>query len=431
MGKLVLKGGEGFDKLLFYIFVFFLPSQLGKHYWPSFSFIKGLKVDYYSPTVYFSEVLLWGVILFWFFRKRKKLGEELKRLFRERRLLIILTGGFLFGNILKAEVGEAAILKVGRLVEMGFIFWYGRKEIKRKDFKKLVVILGIGVILEAGICLGQIIKQASIGGVFWYLGERSFNLGTLGIAKAVVKGREILRGYGTFSHPNSLAGYLVLTLFLMMILYEKAESKGKRMAFFMRAVFFGGVLGVIMSYSKAGIMGGLVLTGIMAVKIKKGKRVVFLGIIFLVLGLRLWQGVERMVFFEKQSVKRRREMIKESVDIFLESPILGVGLNNYIYKGAEKGMETKKGTRIYQPEHNVYLLVLAETGVFGFFGFLLIIGYFLKEGIKEGGWFLGGIFFILTVSLFDHYFWTLIQNQYILALFLGEGASKFEKKEKR
>ena len=47
-----------FSKLLIWLIVFFLPSQLGLHFWPSFSRAAGIRLDYLSPTLYFVDLLL-------------------------------------------------------------------------------------------------------------------------------------------------------------------------------------------------------------------------------------------------------------------------------------------------------------------------------------------------------------------------------------
>jgi hypothetical protein len=38
--------------------VVLLPTQLGKHFWPFFSFIYSLKIDYLAVTVYFWDLLV-------------------------------------------------------------------------------------------------------------------------------------------------------------------------------------------------------------------------------------------------------------------------------------------------------------------------------------------------------------------------------------
>src|SRR3989338_6605244 len=52
--------------LLIFLFIFLLPTQLGKHFFLDFSSISGVRVDYLAPTLYLADVV--SLILFWLFR---------------------------------------------------------------------------------------------------------------------------------------------------------------------------------------------------------------------------------------------------------------------------------------------------------------------------------------------------------------------------
>src|SRR5438045_3586285 len=70
--NLAEKAGTGYlllnpDKislLFFYLLFLFLPTQFGKHFWPEFSFVYGLRLDYLSPTIYLTDILT--IIIFVF-----------------------------------------------------------------------------------------------------------------------------------------------------------------------------------------------------------------------------------------------------------------------------------------------------------------------------------------------------------------------------
>src|ERR1035437_3777462 len=51
---------------LFYLLVLFLPTQFGKHFWPNFSFVFGLRLDYLSPTIYLTDVFIVLIFILYF-----------------------------------------------------------------------------------------------------------------------------------------------------------------------------------------------------------------------------------------------------------------------------------------------------------------------------------------------------------------------------
>src|SRR4051812_29891213 len=54
----LLSRGHNFSSLLYFLLLLLLPTQLGKHFWPPFAFVHGLRIDYLSPTVYLTDLLL-------------------------------------------------------------------------------------------------------------------------------------------------------------------------------------------------------------------------------------------------------------------------------------------------------------------------------------------------------------------------------------
>ncbi|MBI3070230.1 MAG: hypothetical protein HYY87_02915, partial [Candidatus Levybacteria bacterium] len=57
----------------------------------------------------------------------------------------------------------------------------------------------------------------SMGGLFYFFGERAFTSQTPGIANASINGELMLRPYGTFPHPNVLGGYLTIAMAIVVL----------------------------------------------------------------------------------------------------------------------------------------------------------------------------------------------------------------------
>jgi hypothetical protein len=94
-----------------------------------------------------------------------------------------------------------------------------------------------------------------------------------------------------------------------------------------------------------------------------------------------------------------------------------------------KEFPTESATWFLQPVHNVYLLFLAETGFGGYIVLFIFVSLFLRYLIGSGKeeYFFPFLIVILT-SFFDHYWITIEQNRFLLAVFVS--LVIFEKKKR-
>ena len=128
----------------------------------------------------------------------------------------------------------------------------------------------------------------------------------------------------------------------------------------------------------------------------------------------------------------RFQLVKIAFEIFLKSPLFGVGLNNFYYH--EIDFQKNVSPILLQPVHNIYLLWIVQTGISGFivsFIFLKSMVLKLRRSIVSQEANLGFyksisliIICILIAGMFDHYFLTLQQGQILLALTIGFSFSK-------
>ena len=197
-----------------FLFLLLIPTQLGKHFWPEWSYLLGIRIDYLSPTLYLLD-LVWLILIGSEFFKKKKPSALWAppltgRLFNFKNLLIL---GFVGINILMAVNPWVAFYKWLRVAQLLITFLYFRKN-KALIKDNLVKIIPCWIIFESLLAMAQMAKSGSLNGIFYWLGERSFSFNTIGIAQMSVFGRGLIRAYGTFSHPNSLAGFLLVALLL-------------------------------------------------------------------------------------------------------------------------------------------------------------------------------------------------------------------------
>ena len=415
------------SELFFYLLILFLPTQLGKHFWPNFSFVFGLRLDYLSPTFYFTDLL----IILIFIVTLPKLITALINARKKYLLIFMLLVGFLLLGIVDARNYWAGIYGIIKFLEFSFLAYYVSQNYKQLNKTVLFSCFLLSIIFESLLACLQYINQGSLGGLFYLFGERTFNALTPGIANATINGQLFLRPYSTFSHPNVLAGFLVISMLLLFIFSFKKNTL-KTFTFLGITI---GTAALLLTLSRSAILVWLicllVLFGLsLAEKYKKGKfnslKIILPVIVVFIIGAFLFLQnnyiMQRFITtnLSDQSVVQRQELMSQSLSMFWKNPMVGVGVNNF-YNNLTIITYQQKDYLI-QPVHNIFLLVMSETGIIGLF-FLSIL--FIKSAFKilknkqNKKYLLLLIFVIIFLGMFDHYLLTLQQGQLLLSLVFG------------
>ncbi len=404
-----------FERILFNLLIFLLPTQLALHIWPSWSLVFGIRVDYLSPTIYFTDVLFFVLFIVYLINDR----SDFYKILRKYRYIILLFVTFIFINTIFSTSTFPTIYRWIKIIEVSFfgVYVFLRKnllkawKINRTLFTSLVAFSLIGIF--------QVILGHTIGGVLYFLGERSFGTSTPGIALFTLFGQNFLRAYSTFSHPNSLAGYMSVGL-LLLIPYIFKKRKNIRL--------FGFLIistGIVLAFSLASLValiGCLIIYLLYKNKFLLSKNVLFLPITAFALSLFLSVFSNKLLSYKvnfSQSVSQRLGLSSVSGKMISQKFLIGEGLNTFTI------METKFiGTGsfewILQPVHNIYLLAFSETGIFGLvFLFILFYLCFNNVLLKNRPILLMVISFILITGLFDHYWLTLQQNILLFSFIVG------------
>lgn len=377
------------ERIIFSLLVFLAPTQLAIHFWPDFSHIFGIRVDYLAPTIYLTDILAFVLFFLWIRQKGKSVGK--------RSLFLVGLTIFAILNILSAKSGYPAIFKWGKVIEFLFLgYWVSTS--KKFEIKSWFIRpLTYSVILFSSIGIIQFILGRTIGGPLYLLGERTFSLATPGIALVTLLGREFLRAYSTFPHPNSMAGYM-LVVAILILFYEK-NRRLKITASGLAALV------VLLSFSLAAYMAVLATTLF--------SRINNYLLVFVFVALSMLFPLLSSYFLKNshfsESVDKRIVLMESSAKVFSKAPIFGVGLNNFLVVSGS-----------LQPVHNIFLLVLSETGLVGLLLFLYLIFRCLKNSLTLKHFPLTiSLMVILMTGLFDHYWLTLEQNQLLLSFVFG------------
>lgn len=187
----------------------------------------------------------------------------------------------------------------------------------------------------------------------------------------------VTRVRGTIGMPNQFGAWLALIIPIAVSLFI-FEEKGRRKLYLGGATFLG-ILGLLMSFSRsawAGLLGsgGVFIIILLTKRMMKPKYFLTIGVaLVVVVGMVIgfWDTI-LMRFDTGSTGKYRWIMIDIAIDIIKDNFLVGVGLHNYNFHQIEI-------FRFWNPVHNTYLRLAAETGIPGLMFFLIIIFMSLKE----------------------------------------------------
>lgn len=368
-----------------------MPSQLGLHFWPDFSRVLGLKIDYLSPTIYFTHL----TIIFLLLLNAKKIILEIKK------TLPFLTI-FLTFSIFNVFFSINPILTIYKWLEVFlylFLFLYIRT---RKSFlQNNIIYLYCSLLLILIVQFFQIINQSSLGGLFYWLGERKFDYLSPHLPRYYIFNRDFVRVPSLFSHANSFAGFMFLTLISLKFLKSSLLVKTAT------------VISVTLSGSK-NILLFLPLYLLKKISIKK------ILILCLILTATLVAS-SQFSYPDYYTISSRLSGVSFSLDIIKNNYLFGTGLGSYL-TGLEKVLNGSQITyENLQPVHNIYLLIISELGLLGF---SLLLAFILKSKISTKQSLILSV--VLLTGLFDHYWLTLVQNKTLITVLLASFPVEYE-----
>ena len=331
-------------------------------------------------------------------------------------LLIITLAVF---NLFFSTSVFASVYKWLKLIELIIFYYYVRIRSDVFKSKTLTNTLFYSLVFFSIIGILQFVFGSTLGGPLYLLGERSFNISTPGIALVDIFGRNFMRAYSTFSHPNSLAGYLGVGLIMLLFAYSKKELLKKSLGITIICV----VLFLTFSLSAfIGIAFCIVFFLIIRNNFFDRKNIIYIPAAFLLISLTL-------PFFSKVVIQSRLNFpqnINERIELSLgagrmisQKFLLGTGLNTFVINETRTKYMSSY-IWILQPVHNIFLLIFSEIGIFGLMLFYFILIRATQKAIvlNDKAFYLI-LLFVLVTGFIDHYWFTLQQNLLLLALVFG------------
>jgi hypothetical protein len=337
-------------------------TQLGLHFWPDSAFVSGVRVDYLSPTIFATDLLL----LTWFLLVRPPLTN-----FRPLMLLGIT-------SLLFSALPLQALIWWIRL--MFWVVWISTLTLTWLRHHLPIILIFFTTLVVLGF--SQVLLGRSLQGIFYLLGERQLSLGGVGVATQLFFSEVILRAYATFSHPNIFAGWGILVTILLSLISRSSISRRYSLAL--------GFLTLLLTASRSALLG-------LSFWIMSRQRSIklLLPILFIVL------------FFARpdDNLSERFLLLVHSINLTSLSPIFGHGALGSLTLPQSSQVST---LRLFQPDHFSPTLLLSW---FGIVGALQLTQFIPKLRLKH-------LLPLLPLLVFDHYLLTSHSGLAIALIYL-------------
>jgi putative inorganic carbon (HCO3(-)) transporter len=159
---------------------------------------------------------------------------------------------------------------------------------------------------------------------------------------------------GLFENPNDLALHLVTFLPIVIALAFATKNPFSKLVYLLAALTLVG--GTVVTFSRGGFLGLIVVVATLAWRLMKQNRVLVLAAMVLLMGcfLVLSPGAyrQRISTTADDSATARTNELKRSIYVTIRHPLLGAGMDNFVVFS-----NTEHAT------HNAYTQVSSEIGI--------------------------------------------------------------------
>lgn len=198
------------------------------------------------------------------------------------------------------------------------------------------------------------------------------------------------RAAGFFGHPMTFAGYLCmyLPLFLLGYFDNLFGTKYKQVSGIM---FLAGLAALIFNGTRGAWLAVVITSGILLLYYMfRSKRNFIVGVVLiavcsgiLVNNSAFMHRMSTITNNKYQSNSERLLMWNSAWNMFKDHPVLGVGLGQYKENYQQKYISPKAKEPNLEHAHNNFMQMLAENGMVGFLGFMIMFTYIIWHNFRK------------------------------------------------
>jgi O-antigen ligase len=469
-------------KKLFYLLVLCLPLGTRLYLNNPHEALYGSYNAYTGWEVYLIDIVIGLMIASW-------VGEKLRSPARAAPSGRQLYAGLFFFaiaiglgiiSLINAVYVDVALFRLVKLAEWAVVVWYVSSQHFSKRELLTIGFIFVGTMTwQCFLAWYQFVGQRSLLPGVWQrlLGESSLVPWGQAVSLVYIRGHKIMRPYGTFPHPNILAGFLVVSIiitFVLWLMYRKTNQRIGDVALVKRkfgddtnklwcavqAVRVNTIVVVLLAVQLATlvitlsrtawfVLGLLTLLVILLCKdiftrafphlLKNMLVTLILGAIVLI-PIIVWR-VATLHESNAISLVARMQLNRFAWNMISHNPLNGVGIGQFVIRVRDFDMSGVFDDFV-QPVHNVFLLLGAEMGIAAIIAFvgliaslyILLIERIGKQGFNQVDswcraytWILLFVLISCTVIMFfDHYLWTLEQGAVLWWVLVGMIAGLYD-----
>jgi O-antigen ligase len=318
-------------------------------------------------------------------------------------ILLVWTGISIFWS----QFSTIAFFRYFSIIGLVSFVYISTRQLQRANWLNLAIYaLLINGLFQSILGIAQFIHNGSLG--LRFIGESIVGPEIDGVAKILINGERHIRAYGTLPHPNILAGFLLVPLFLILAELAFRKIWGTHQYSYSQATLsnqttdtpddatlikvshetlfgkysdrslciFGTIVACafLLTFSRSALLAAFI--GFLAFLIwvsrrtnlnystilsKKSFKSKLLVSTMLLVSIFIVEKQTSLI--STQSLKERNLYNIVSYETILQHPIRGIGVGQFIMNEYAQHPDLEGWQ--YQPVHNVYLLILSELGIVG------------------------------------------------------------------
>jgi len=404
-------------KTLFFLLIIFLPSNLFLSFFSSTAYINGLQIDFLIPKLYASQIITLNILWVGFINIKGKNKFNLKKILLSNQLLTILSLVFIIRQFFTPQP-LASIWFLGQLLLSISLFFFLQKNHWLLKTSSFYWSIFTSLVTQFFLAIYQFLQQKPLLPYF-ILGESRFEP-YFRISRHLFNGKERILAYGSTSHPNILAG--VVVIFFLILLNKSVKQPSKESLVHSTLALLATIITLHFTQSLSALLvlffGGAMI--VLPLLIKKNT-------LFKYKKNFLWIVLSMIIVFSpiiissltdnypnESSITRRDQLNRAALSIFTDRWLLGAGLNQFTGV-VEEYSSSAQTVRFVQPAHHVGLLILAEGGLLFVFIIVSIQKFFHKTNSES---ILMSLLLISPILVLDHYLFTLQIGQLLIVVLL-------------